>query len=139
MGSIFSWLCSGKGSGSVRRSNIAHGRVHAGRPLRIAAIEDKVVQAAAAVAILTPTRRTLSFCKRTPSRQRAKVLPARQPRQLHCWVVSGGSSVVALAVAGAPWFARRTSCDNSAPIVFDVHFEDRRVVDKPIHSRSTLS
>ena len=56
--------------------------------------------------------------------------------------VSGGSSVVgwlwypavALAVAGAPRFAWCTGGGQFSPVAFDVHFEDRRVVDKPVHS-----
>ena len=45
-----------------------------------------------------------------------------------------GHPAVALAVAGAPRFAWCTGGGDPSPIAFDVHFEDRRVVDKPVHS-----
>jgi hypothetical protein len=51
--------------------------------------------------------------------------------------VGGGSywiSLRRLAVAGAPRFARHAGGSDPASIAFDVHFEARRVVDKPIHS-----
>jgi hypothetical protein len=41
---------------------------------------------------------------------------------------------VALAVADAPRFARRASRGDSAPIAFDVHFKNRRMMDKPVDS-----
>jgi hypothetical protein len=40
---------------------------------------------------------------------------------------------VALAVADTPRLARRASSGDSTPIAFDVHFENRRVVDKAIY------